>query len=197
MAQMQVGTFTSAGAVKSLSFGFTVAQITLYNSTAGGVFSWNSSMASGSYFDVDAGTYTSTNGFTPLAQSVLVGPPITGISKSTTTTVTASNLDQFSIVADYIVNLVEVADDLTGTTLNLTSATVSSVTSTTVVLSVNTSSGYSAYVSGGFIVPVSDANGDPVATQNVAIQGISLGSGVYGSNGNVISYVAFGENSVV
>lgn len=197
MTQMKVGSFTSTGAVKTLSFGFTVDQITLYNSTAPGIFAWNSSMASGSYWDVAAGTYTSSNGFTPLAQGVLVGPPITAISTGATTSVTASNLDQFSIVAGYVVNLVEIADDLTGTTLNLTSATVASVSSTAVVLSVNTSSGYSAYVSGGYIVPVTDANGDPVATQNVAIRGLSLGSGVYGTTSDAITYVAFGQNSVV
>lgn len=197
MTQMTVSSFTSAGAAKNLSFGYTVDQITLYNSSAGGIYSWNSSMADASFFDVAAGTYTSTNGFTPLAQSTLVGPPITNISTGATTTVTASNLDQFSIVAGYVVNLVEVADDLTGTTLNLTSATVASVTSTTIVLSVNTSSGYSAYVSGGYIVPVTDENGDPVATQNVAIRGLTLGTSVVGSNGNVITYVAFGSNSVV
>lgn len=197
MAQVEVGSFTSDGAAHDVSFGFTVGQITVYNSTAGGVFQWNSSMADASYFTLSDGTYTSSNGVTPLSQSILVGPEITNISTGGTTTVTASNLDQFSIVADYTVNLVGVADDGTGTTLNLTSATVSSVTSTTIVLSVNTGSGYSAYVSGGWIVPVSDADGNPVATENVAIEGLRLGTGVVGSNSDAITYVAIGENPVV
>ena len=197
MAQMTVGSFTSTGAAKNISIGYTAGKITLYNSSAGGVYEWNSSMADASYFTLSDGSYTSSNGVTPLSQSTLVGPQITAISTGATTTVTASYLSQFSIVAGYTVNLVEVADDLTGTTLNLTSATVASVTATTIVLSVNTSSGYSAYVSGGWIVPVTDANGDPVATNNVAIEGLTLGTGVVGSNGNSITYVVLGENSVV
>lgn len=200
MTQMKVATYTnpsSGTAATNIDFGFTVDSITVYNSTAGSIFSWNSSMADASYFTVTSGAYTSSNGFTPLAQGTMVGPAITNISTGSTTTVTASNLDQFSIAADWTVNLVGVADDLTGTTLNLTSATVASVTATTVVLSVNTSSGYSAYVSGGYIVPVSDASGDPVATENVAIRGLTFGTGVVGANSDVVTYVAFGSNSVV
>ena len=197
MAQMKVGSFSSSGAAENISIGFSVGMINIYNSTAGGVFSWNSSMADGSYFDYSDGSYTSSNGVTPLSQGAIIGPAISAISKGADTTVTASYLDQFSIIAGYTVNLVGVADDLSGTTLNLVGASVKSVTSTTIVLEDSTASGYSVYVSGGYIVPVSDENGDPVATVNAGINGLTLGTGVVGSESDAITYVAFGENPVV
>jgi hypothetical protein len=200
MAQMKVGTYTnpsSGTAATNISFGFTVDSITVYNQTAGSIFSWNSSMADASYFTVTSGAYTSSNGFTPLSQNALFGPAITDVSNAASAVITASNLDQFSFAVGDTVNIVGVADDLTGTTLNLTEATVSAVDATTVTVSVNTSSGYSTYVSGGTLVRVSDSNGDPVATDNVAIEGLTFGTGVVGTDSDVVTYVAFGSNSVV
>lgn len=194
---MKVASFTSGGVAQNINIGFTVGMMNIYNSTSGGVFGWNSSMASGSYFDYSDGSYTSSNGVTSLNQGSIFGPPISAISTGADTTVTAANLDQFSIIAGYTVNLVGIADDLSGTTLNLVGASVKSVTSTTVVLEDSTASGYSVYVSGGYIVPVSDENGDPVPTENVGIYGVTLGTGVVGSDSDVITYVVFGENSVV
>lgn len=200
MSQMKVGTYTnpsSGTAATNISFGFTVNSITVYNQTAGSIFSWNSSMADASYFTVTSGAYTSSNGFTPLSQNGLFGPAITDVSNAASAVITASNLDQFDFAVGDTVNIVGVADDLTGTTLNLTEATVSAVDATTVTVSVNTSSGYSTYVSGGTLVRVSDSNGDPIPTNNVAIEGLTFGTGVVGTDDDVVTYVAFGENSVV
>ena len=200
MAQMKVGTYTnpsSGTAATNIDFGFTVNSITVYNSTAGSIFSWNSSMADASYFTVTSGAYTSSNGFTPLSQSGLFGPSISDVSNAASAVITCSNLDQFSFAVGDTVNIVGVADDGTGTTLNLTGATVSAVSATTVTVSTNTSSGYSAYVSGGTLVRVSDSNGDPVATNNVAIRGLTFGTGVVGANSDVVTYVAFGQEPVV
>lgn len=200
MTQMKVDGYTnpsSGTAATNIDFGFTVDSITVRNQTAGSRFSWNSSMAAGSYFNEITGAYTSSNGFTPLSQSALFGPAISGISNAASAVITCSNLSQFSFAVGDTVNIVGAADDLTGTTLNLTGATVSAVSATTVTVSVNTSSGYSTYVSGGTLVRVLDSNGNPVATDNVAIQGLTFGTGVVGANNDVVTYVAFGSNSVV
>lgn len=154
-------------------------------------------MADASYFTVTSGAYTSSNGFTPLSQNALFGPAISDVSNAASAVITASNLDQFSFAVGDTVNIVGVADDLTGTTLNLTGATVSAVDATTVTVSTNTSSGYSTYVSGGTLVRVSDSSGDPVATDNVAIRGLTFGTGVVGTDSDVVTYVAFGQESVV
>ena len=75
---------------------------------------------------------------------------------------------------------------------------IASLTATTITTATDTSvTGYSVWVSGGVVTRVSDTNGVPIATLNVAIQGLTFGTGVVGTDSDVLTYVAFGSNSVV
>ena len=178
------------------SVGFEVSEITTVNITSGGSFYWNSSMADGSYLDVDAGTITGTNGFTPIAQQALFGAPITGFSNANPGVITATYLSQFEFTAGDTVRVSGIADDGSGTSLNGT-FTVASVSATQITLVENTSAPtYSVYVSGGFVSRVSDADGNPIATNNVAVQGILIGTGVVGGNSAVMVANIKGDNSV-
>lgn len=199
MAQMKIVSWTNpaTAVVRNESVGFTVTEVLVTNLTDGGQFYWNSAFTDGYYLTVSSGTITTSNGFTPIAQDALFGAPITDVSNAASAVVTASYLAQFDFAVGDNVKIVDVADDLTGTTLNLTSATVSAVDATTVTVSTNTSSGYSTYVSGGYLVRVADSDGIPVPIRNRAIRGLTLGSGVVGGNSDSMVAVFRGENSVV
>ena len=200
MAQMKVSGFTnpaSGTAATSVSFGFQVDSITVTNSTTGAIRSWNSSMVDASYFDVAAGTYTATNGFTPLAQSATFGATISGFSNASPGVLTVNNTADFGFAIGDTIKVTEVADDLTGTVDLNENYVIASLTATTITTATDTSvTGYSVWVSGGVVTRVSDTNGVPIATQNVAIQGLTFGTGVVGANSDVLTYVAFGSNSV-
>ena len=82
----------------------------------------------------------------------------------------ASYLDQFSFAVGDTIKATEIADDLTGTTLNR-NYTVNTVSATQITCDEDTSAGYSAWVSGGFISQVSDSNGVPYPTINLGVPG--------------------------
>lgn len=201
MTQMKVATYTnpsSGTAATNISFGFQVDSITVYNSTAGGIYSWNSSMADASFFDVAAGTYTSTNGFTPLSQSATYGASISAFSNANPGVITVNDTATFGFAVGDTIKVSEVADDLTGTNSLNGTFTIASLTATTITTATNTSvTGYSVWVSGGIVTRVSDTNGTAIATQNFAIQGLTFGTSVVGTNSDVVTYVAFGSNPVV
>jgi len=91
-----------------------------------------------------------------------------------------------------------VADDASGTLSLNNEFTVASVTATTITLVEDTSvTGYSVWVSGGYVTRVSDANGDPVALENKAIRGVTLGTGCVGANNASMVAICYGEEPVV
>lgn len=194
MAQIKNLSWTSDGANKNLDVGFQVDQITITNRTAGAQFYWDTGMPDGSYLRVDTGAYTSSNGFTPLAQNAVFGASISGFTSANPGVITASLISQVGIVAGDTVKVAEVADNHASTSLNGT-FTVASVTATTITLNESTA-GYSSYVSGGVVSRVKDSSNNPIPTENYAIQGMTLGSGVRGSNNDLISAVVMGSNSV-
>lgn len=197
MAQIQTGTWTNANpaVARNQSIGFQVTEVTTVDVTNGGSFYWNSSMDDGYYLDVDAGTITTSNGFTPYDSGAAFGPIISGFTEATPGVITATLISDFGVAAGDTIRVVAVADDLTGTTLNGT-YTVASVTSTTITLNESTASGYATYVSGGFVQRVSDSSGEPVPVENKGIQGITFGTGVVGQASAVMTYVARGDNPV-
>lgn len=199
MAQMKLVSWTNPtpAVVRNESVGFLVTEALVTNLTDGVQYYWNSAFTDGYYLTVSTGAITTSNGFTPIAQDALFGAPITDVSNAASAVITASYLAQFDFAVGDNVKIVDVADDLTGTTLNLTSATVSAVDATTVTVSTNTSSGFSTYVSGGFLVRVADSDGIPVPIRNRAIRGLTLGTGVVGTDGDSMVAVFRGENSVV
>ena len=198
MAQIKTFSWTNpASAVaRNLDVGFAVAEVTTINVTAGGSFQWMDTMPVGYYLDVDAGTITTSNGFTPLAQSAVFGATVTGFTNANPGVITASNIAQVGIVAGDTIKVAAIADDGTGTSLNGT-FTVASVTATAITLVENTSAPtYSVYVSGGKATRVTDSSGDAIPTENFAIQGVTLGTGVVGGNNDVMVAVVRGSNSV-
>ena len=197
MAQMEVYSWTNATpvAVRNQNVGFQVSACWVTNMTDGAQYYWNSAMPDGYYVTVSSGAVTTSNGFTPIAQSTLVAAPITAFSEAADAVITCSYLDQFDFAVGDTVKATDIADDLTGTTLNGT-YTVKSVSATAITCEEDTSSGYATYVSGGYLSRVSDANGVPVPIENVAIQGITLGTGVVGTDGDSMNMVVWGNNPV-
>jgi len=151
-------------------------------------------MPSAYYLDVDAGTITTTNGFTPLAQSGIFGAAISNFTSANPGVITASNIAAVGIVAGDTIKVTDVAHAASGTTKNGT-FTVASVTATAITLNENTT-GYATYVSGGYATRVSDSTGAAVATNNVAIRGITLGTGVVGGNSAVMTAVVKSSENV-
>lgn len=198
MAQIKLVAWTNpaTAVVRNESVGFEVTEVTVTNITDGVQYYWNSAFADASYLTVSSGVITGTNGFTPIAQDTLVAAPVTGVTEANPCVITATYLDQFNFAVGDTVKLTDVADDLTGTTLNFTS-TVTAVSATTVTVVLDTSAGYATYVSGGFLSRVSDTDSVPVPIENVAIQGLTLGTGVVGTNTDSMVAVFKGENPVV
>jgi len=184
--------------VRNESIGFTVSEITVTNLTDGWQKYWNSSMPDASYILVEDGSYTTTNGFTPLAQSTAVGATISGFTNAAPGVLTVNDTATFGFAAGDTVKVCELADDLTGDASLNNTFTVASVTATTITLVEDTSvTGYSVYVSGGKVTRVTDTDGVPVPIQNLAIGGITIGIDPVGTDDDVMVAVAHGENVVV
>jgi len=200
MSQIKVSGWTNpaTAVVRNESIGFTVSQITVTNITDGKQYYWDSSMTAGYYVTVDDGTVTTSNGFTPLSQSTAIGATISGFTNANPGVITVNDTSTFGFAAGDTVKVCELADDLTGTASLNNTFTVASVTATTITLVEDTSvTGYSVYVSGGMVTRVTDTNSDPVPTVNYAIEGITFGTGVVGTDDDVMTYVAHGANPVV
>lgn len=200
MAQMKVWSWTNpASAVaRNEEVGFTVGEITISDLTNGAQWYWNSSMATASYILVSSGAVTLTNGFTALSQSARFGPSMSGFTNANPGVITADDVTTFGFAAGDTIKVAELADDQTGTLSLNNNFTVASVTATTITLVEDTSvTGYSVYVSGGVVTRVSDTNSVPIVIENLAIQGVLLGTGVVGANNASMVAVARGENVVV
>ena len=181
---------------RNQSVGFSVARVQSIDVTNGGSWTWVFGMPNGYYLDVDAGTITTSNGWTPLSQEALFGAPITAVTLAADTIFTCTLLDQFSFAVGDTVKATEIADDLTGTTINA-NYTVNAVSATQITCDESTAAGFSAWVSGGFLSQVSDTNGLPYPTVNVAIEGGTLGTGIVGANSADMVAVFEGQNPVV
>lgn len=196
MAQVKTFSWTNANpaVARNLDVGFTVAEITTVDVTNGGSWYWNSEMPNAYYLDVDAGTITTSNGFTPLAQSAIYGASISGFTTANPGVITATNITACGFAAGDTIKVTAVDESGAGTSKNGT-FTVESVTGTTITL-VESTVGYKTYVSGGYATRISDVNGDPVATQNFAIRGITVGTGPVGANSASMVAVVKSQESV-
>ena len=197
MSQTKTFSWTNpaTAVAKNLSTGFKVAKITTVDITTGGSFQWMDTMATAAYLDVDGGTITTTNGFTPLAQKSIIGAAITNFTTANPGVITASNIEEIGVVAGDTIAVVGLADDQSLITKNGT-FTVASVTATTITLNESTV-GYSVYVSGGLVIRVSDSAGNAVPTCNVSVRGIIAGVDVVGANNAVMVAVVESSESVV
>jgi hypothetical protein len=198
MSQLKTISWTNpaTAVAKNVSVGFDVARVQTIDVTAGGSFMWVYGMPNGYFLNLASGAITTTNGFTPASQDALFGAPITAVTRAADTVFTCSYLDQFNFLVGDVVNANAISDDATGTTLN-GQYTVLSVSAAAVTCSESTASGFSAWVSGGFLVKVKNSLGVPYPTLNVGIQGGTLGTGMVGANSSEMVAVFEGSNSVV
>jgi hypothetical protein len=197
MAQIKTFTWTNPNpaVAKNLDCGFQPAEVTTIDITNGGSFYWIEGMGDGYYLDVDAGTVTTSNGMTPLEQDALVGPAISGFTNANPGVITITNGTQCEIAVGDTITVSGLADDGTATTLNGT-YTVAGVTDTSITTATNTAA-YSVYVSGGVVKRVSDTNGDAVASENYAIQGVTIGTGAVGAASASMVAIVKSEEPVV
>lgn len=199
MAQIETFSWTNANpaVARNQDVGFYIDKITTIDITNGGSWQWVRGMVAGSYLDVDAGSITGTNGFTLLSQSAAYGATISNFTNASPGVLTVNDTATFGFAAGDTIRVSEVADDLTGTSSLNGTFTIASVTATTITTATDTSvTGYSVYVSGGIVSRVSDTNGDPIPTENFAIEGITIGTGPVGAASASMVAIVEGGNSV-
>ncbi len=201
MAQVKTFSWTNANPAlaRNIDVGFTVTRITTVDISGGGSWQWTAGMVAGSYLDVDAGTITGTNGFTALAQGATYGATISGFTNANPGVITVNDTATFGFAAGDTIKVAEVADDGADAALSLNRSstyTIASLTATTLTLDQNTTSD-NVYVSGGVASRVTDTNGDPIPTENFAILGETIGTGVVGAASNSVVAIVEGDNNVV
>ena len=196
MAQVKTFTWTNASSAvaRNQSVGFTVAEATTVDTTNGGSWYWNKQMAAASYLDVDAGTITTTNGFTALSESSNYGASISAITNANPGVITVDDTALYGFAAGDTISIDGVAESGAGATLNA-QYTIASLTATTITTGTNTTSG-AVWVSGGKVTRISDSAGAAIPTENFARQGITVGTGPVGANSAVMVMVCRGDESV-
>lgn len=194
MLQMKVYPWTNpaTAVAKNIDLGFAIKDCYTIDITNGGKKSWNSGMSDGYYLTDSSGAITTSNGFTPISQNALFGAAISGFTNDSPGVITASNITDLGFAAGDTIKVTAVAESGSSTSLNESTFTIASVTATTITLDQNTTS-YNTYVSGGYVSRITDANGDPVATNNAAIRGVNLGTGAVGANNAKMVLVAYGD----
>ena len=197
MAQIKTFTWTNAGTAiaREQDVGFVVAEATTVDTTNGGSWYWSSQMPDAMVLDVDSGTRTTTNGFTPLSQSSNYGATMTALTAANPGVITCGNTAVAGFAAGDTISVSRVAESGSGTSLNRRTFTIASLTATTITLDQNTSSD-AVYVSGGVVSRVSDTNGDAVAQENFSVRGITVGTTPVGANSAVMVMVCKSEESV-
>jgi len=204
MSQIKTYSWTNAGTAvaRNQSVGFYISEITTIDITNGGSWQWVRGMAAASYLDVDAGTITTSNGFTLLSQSAAYGATISGFSNASPGVLTVNDTALFGFAIGDTIKVAELSDDLTGTVSSLNGTyTIASLTATTITTTTDTSvTGYSVWVSGGVVSRVTGLDEDgvsqPIPTQNFAIDGITIGTGPVGANSASMVAIVKGGNPV-
>ncbi len=199
MAQIKTFSFTNANpaVATNIDVGFTVSEAVSIDITNGGSWQWVTGMVEGSYLDVDAGTITGTNGFTSLSQSSAYGATISAFTNANPGVLTVNDTATFGFANGDTIRVEGIADDGADAALGLNgNYVIASFTSTTITLVEDTSSD-NVYVSDGVATRVSDTAGLPIPTENFAIQGMTLGTGVVGANSASMVVIVKGQNPVV
>ena len=196
----QIKTFTlnnaSSAVARVLDVGFTVASITTVDTTNGGSWFWTSDMADAAVLDVDSGSFTTTNGFTPLSESANYGAAISALTAANPGVMTVDDSGPAGFAIGDTIVTGAIAESGTGASLNRRTFTIASLTATALTLDQNTTSD-AVYVSGGFVTRLSDTNGDAIARENFARQGITVGTTPVGANSAVMVAIVQGVGSVV
>ncbi len=196
---MQQKTFTWTNAASALArdqdVGFVVSDVTTIDTTNGGSWNWNDQMADASVHDVDAGSFATTNGFTPLSQSSNYGATMSAFTNANPGVMTCGNTAVAGFAAGDTIAVERVAESGSGASLNRRTFTIASLTATTITMDQNTSSD-AVYVSGGVVSRISDTNSVPIAQENFSIRGITIGTTPVGANNAVMVMVCRSSESV-
>jgi len=195
--QMKRVTWTnpSTAVARNLDFGFAPAKVEIWDLTTPNRFEWTADMADASVFVLGTLAYTTTNGVTPLDQSARFGAAISGFTNAAPGVITVDDTASFGFAAGDTIKVAQLADDGSADDSLNGEFTIASITATTITL-VESTAAYSVYVSGGVVSRVSDASGDPVATENFAIEGVALGTSAVGANSASMVAIAYGDNPV-
>lgn len=201
MAQIKTFSWTNANpaVARNLDVGFTVSEITTIDITNGGSWQWVTGMADASSLDVDAGTISGSNGFTPLSQNATYGATISNFTNAADGVITVNDTATYGFAVGDTIKVAELADDGSDTNSLNGTYTIKSLTSTTITVEEDTqvSNDYSVYVSGGVATRVSDTNGVPIATENFAIRGMTVGTTPVGAASASMVAIVKGTEPVV
>jgi hypothetical protein len=195
MAIYLEGSITATGSAYNLNLGFIPSKIRLLNQTTlaggSGVFSseWYYGMPNGYAATITtAGTpvfaLATSNGFTPFQTS--------DANLYTETVFTITNISQAANAVVTATNTLAIGDVVTFsgvvgmTQINQLRATVTAASGSNFTVNLNTS-GFSAYTSGGEANVITT---QVTPTLNAGVIGMTLGSAICGSSGNVIYYEA-------
>ena len=197
MTQTKSFTWTNAGTAlaRDQDVGFLVEEAITVDTTNGGSWYWNRQMADASSLDQDSGTFSTSNGFTPLSQSSNYGATMSAFTNANPGVITCGNTAVSGFAAGDTISVERVAESGSGTSLNRRTFTIASLTATALTLDQNTTSD-AVYVSGGVVSRVSDTNSVPIATENKAIRGITVGTTPVGANSAVMVMVCKSAESV-
>lgn len=200
MAQIKTFSWTNPNpaVARNLDVGFEVAEITTIDITNGGSWQWVTGMADASSLDVDAGTISGSNGFTPLSQSATYGATISNFTNAANGVITVNDTATFGFAVGDTIKVAELADDESDTNSLNGTYTIQSLTSTTITVEEDTqvANNYSVYVSGGVVTRVSDTDGTPIPTQNFAIRGMTVGTTPVGQASASMVAIVKGDNPV-
>ena len=196
---MQQKSFTWTNAASAVArkqdVGFVVAEALTIDTTNGGSWMWNNKMAAGSSIVVETGAYSASNGFTALSESANYGASISAFTNANPGVITVDDSGAAGFAAGDTIAVEAVAESGAGTSLNRRTFTIASLTATALTLDQNTTSD-AVYVSGGKVSRVSDSAGVPVASENFARRGVSLGTTAVGGNSAVMFMVCRSDESV-
>lgn len=182
---------------RNLDCGFEPVHVKTIDVTNGGSWEWIKGMGDGYVLDVDAGTIATSNGVSALSQDAAFGAAISGFTNASPGVITVNDTASFGFAAGDTIKVSGLADNgAEDGSLNGT-YTIASLTATTITLNEATNSGVSAYVSGGFVSRVSDSAGNAIATNNVAIQGVTIGTTPVGANSAAMVAICYGDQAVV
>lgn len=198
MAQIKRFSWTNpaVAVAREESIGFEVAKVEIWDLTTPGRFEWTADMADDSFFTLGTLAYTTSNGITPLAQPATFGAPISAFTNAAPGVIAIPNSAIFGFAVGDTIKVAGLADDGAGTASLNGTFTIASVTPIAITL-VESTVGFSAYVSGGFVTRVTDVNDVAIPTENVAIQGITIGTGAVGANSASMVAICYGNESVV
>ena len=196
MAQLEVYSWTNEtpAAARNQSVGFKVDEVQITTKDGGDVYYWNSAMDADTAVNVSTGLGISSNGITLLEENTRIGAYISGFTNASPGVITVDDTTIFGFAVGDTIKVTALADDQTGDTLN-GEYEIASLTDTTITTTTDTTT-FSAWVSGGYVTRVTNADGEAIAVVNRAIEGITIGTGVVGGDGDDMVMVVRGGNHV-